>query len=525
MKSVHRSILNALVNLHAKHAGSHVAAVLHGDGGGRLTYEELVARSAHYSAQFREMTDSDDSLAVVQSRLDDLNSLPVVLASLEEFAGCVPLDPRHPAPGRFVDHLRDSCGLKGEEAVTLDDTEVVVGAADLRRRWPVDQHPLVLMFTGGASGAIRAVVNAESRLLESVQVSISLEKRLLGMATQPYAPSESKSSLVNALDTHANSKLVPLRYLSSSSFATMAGWTVMQRALCLRDTVVLAGKFEPGRFLDAIEQEEVTNLGLSPTAAAEILRVQRARPRSVGSLLAIGIGGASCDPDLASDLEDTFQSVVSIGYGSTELGGPAIMSSFDQPPEVRHSGRGQPLPGCATRLKPVDGFEAEGPTIGSKPDGVVGNLSVMSPAMALSYTSGELDTDADGFWVSDDLASLDEAGRVSIVGRRPNVVLRGAVRIPCSEIERLLVEVQGIRDCAVVGYPSGMSPLEDDIYAFVVREDETARSPTVVELRKAIRDELGAHCVPRQFRDVPTVPRTPDGKIRHGALRSALEAS
>jgi acyl-CoA synthetase (AMP-forming)/AMP-acid ligase II len=120
----------------------------------------------------------------------------------------------------------------------------------------------------------------------------------------------------------------------------------------------------------------------------------------------------------------------------------------------------------------------------------------------------------DGWLHTGDLARLDDDGYLYIVDRRTDIIITGGLNVYSAELERVLSEHPGIRECAVVGVPNpewGESVAavvvgdisRDEVVAFCRARLAGFKRPRVVELR----DEL---------------PRNAMGKVEKLTLRAQL---
>ena len=178
---------------------------------------------------------------------------------------------------------------------------------------------------------------------------------------------------------------------------------------------------------------------------------------------------------------------------------------------------GPPLPGVELRLRDERGRE-----LGT---GEVGTLEVRGPNVFKGYwrmpekTAEELL--GDGFFVTGDLASIDEAGYVTIVGRGKDLVISGGYNVYPKEIERALDALAGVRESAVVG--AAHDDLGEVPVAFVVR----AADPAGAGLDEAavvagIEGSLARYKRPRRVVFVDELPRNAMGKVQKGELRERL---
>ena len=124
--------------------------------------------------------------------------------------------------------------------------------------------------------------------------------------------------------------------------------------------------------------------------------------------------------------------------------------------------------------------------------------------------------DADGWYHTGDLASMDERGFCRIEGRLKDMIIRGGENIYPREIEAVLFAHHCIADVAVVGIPD--DKWGEQVAAFVrLAGDEC---PTPDELSAHVRAQLASFKVPRTWVFVETFPLTGSGKVQKFALRS-----
>jgi acyl-CoA synthetase (AMP-forming)/AMP-acid ligase II len=120
----------------------------------------------------------------------------------------------------------------------------------------------------------------------------------------------------------------------------------------------------------------------------------------------------------------------------------------------------------------------------------------------------------DGWIRTGDLGFVDEAGRIHLVDRTKDVIIRAGQNVYPSEIERALMTHPAVRDAAVVGMPDedyGEVPL-----AYVVAEPGTRTT----ELLAHVGELLAPYKRPRRVEFIEQVPRNPAGKIVKKLLRA-----
>jgi fatty-acyl-CoA synthase len=162
---------------------------------------------------------------------------------------------------------------------------------------------------------------------------------------------------------------------------------------------------------------------------------------------------------------------------------------------------------------------AVGPDGREVPPGEVGELWLQGPHVAKGYWNHPEATaaalDADGFFHTGDLVSVDAEGFFTIAGRSKDMFISGGVNIYPAEIEGELLLHPAVADAAVVGVPD--ETWGEVGIAFVVLRDGMNLTPTA--LPDFLLGRLARYKLPREFVFVPQLPRTAYGKVVKGELR------
>lgn len=127
--------------------------------------------------------------------------------------------------------------------------------------------------------------------------------------------------------------------------------------------------------------------------------------------------------------------------------------------------------------------------------------------------------DEEGWFYSGDLAVMDEAGNVRIVGRIKDMIIRGGENLNSNLINDNLEGCPGVADHAVIGMPD--ERLGERICAFLVPKDgETVNRDVVLEYlrQKRVQKRLW----PERVELIEEIPRTESGKIKKNALSVEL---
>ncbi|MDX2011805.1 MAG: AMP-binding protein [Myxococcaceae bacterium] len=144
--------------------------------------------------------------------------------------------------------------------------------------------------------------------------------------------------------------------------------------------------------------------------------------------------------------------------------------------------------------------------------GQMGEVAVRGPNVFLGYLNRPDATaavlDADGWFFTGDLATVDEAGQVRIVGRRATDLIKcGGFKVGAGEVEAALLEHPLVREAAVVGRPD--ADLGERIVAFVVTSEDVA--PKALE--EHVARLTSPHKRPREVHLVAELPRNAMGKV------------
>jgi hypothetical protein len=171
--------------------------------------------------------------------------------------------------------------------------------------------------------------------------------------------------------------------------------------------------------------------------------------------------------------------------------------------------------------------------------GKPGELCTRGYSVMLGYWQQPADTaeaiDRAGWMHTGDLATMDEAGYVRIVGRSKDMIIRGGENVYPREIEEFLHTYPGVADVQVVGIPD--EHYGEDIVAFASRGRRAARrgraARTLPHVHRPLQDpppRTPRHRVPDDgHRKGPEVQAPPAGNrradrraaLRHVAARSA----
>ncbi len=375
-----------------------------------------------------------------------------------------------------------------------------VGAGDL----------LALLYTSGTTGKPKGTMHSHRSLIAPVAASVKLRElwlrrpNLKTVGQMAVALGRYRQRLLRAIGK-------PQTFLSTTGWHTITGLEVMLQALLMGDRLVIMPRYHPRQALELVERERVTILVAVPTAFKVMVGMQAVEQYDTSSLLICGTGAAPCPAELAHEIRERFGCAVHIGFGATETGGGISATSIADSAARQAETVGQPMPGM--EVKVVDGARRE------LPRGAVGELACRSDSVMLGYYGAPEATaevlDEEGWYYTGDLARMDEAGYIHIVGRKRDVIIRGGQNIYPAEIEAYLAGHDQIREAAVVGVPAAVGG--EEAWAYLILEE--GAEMTAREVVEHCRAALESYKIPSQVRFVADFPRSETGKAQKFRLR------
>lgn len=350
-------------------------------------------------------------------------------------------------------------------------------------RRPQVDHLATVIFSSGSTGDPKGVMlshfNIDSNAESVAQVlNVESNDRVLGILPQFH------------------------------SFGYMATWFSVNNGLGL---VCHHNPVDAATIGPLVEREKVTVMIATPTFLQVYMR--RCNPGQFGALRAVITGAEKLQPSTADAFEERFGIRPLEGYGTTEAAPVVAVGTlayrapgFFQPGAKRGS-VGQPIPGVAVKVVDPDSREP-------LPAGEPGMLLVRGPNVMEGYLGREDLTQSvmhDGWYITGDIAIVDEDGFIQITDRLARFSKIGGEMVPHGKIETVLHELAGVRDervFCVVGIPD---PKKGERLAVLMTIEESA----VEGLLSAMGDRgLPNLYIPRrdQFVKTDEIPMLGTGK-------------
>ncbi len=273
-------------------------------------------------------------------------------------------------------------------------------------------------------------------------------------------------------------------------------------------------RFNAKALLDVLVKYEVTTMCAPPTVWRMLIQQDLA---SVKTKLRELIGaGEPLNPEVIDQVKKAWGITIRDGFGQTETTAQ-IGNTPDQP--LKPGSMGRPLPGYRIAL-----LDAE-----SKPS-VEGEVALVMgehrPVGLMVGYAGDAAKTAevmrDGHYRTGDVASIDDEGYITYVGRADDVFKASDYRISPFELESVLIEHPAVAEAAVVPSPDPLRLAVPKAFVILVAGQEPSK-----ELAKDIfaftRERLAPYKRIRRL-SFADLPKTISGKIRRVELRKAEEA-
>jgi fatty-acyl-CoA synthase len=277
--------------------------------------------------------------------------------------------------------------------------------------------------------------------------------------------------------------------------------------------VIPSEAYDPLAVLECVQAERCTSLYGVPT----MFIAERDHPRfgefNLSSLRTGIMAGSPCPIELMKDVVSRMHMAqVAIGYGMTETSPISTMSATDDLLEWRVGTVGRVFP--HVEIKIID--PGSGAIV---PRGMPGELCTRGYSVMLGYWNNEKATNAcidpAGWMHSGDLATMDDAGYVNIVGRIKDMIIRGGENIAPREIEEYLVTHPSISEAQVIGVPS--EKYGEEVMAWV--RPRPGATLTADELTRFFEGKIARFKVPKYWKIVDGFPMTVTGKVQKFRMR------
>ena len=307
------------------------------------------------------------------------------------------------------------------------------------------------------------------------------------------------------------------RILSAAPFSHLYGIFNFHAALELGATSVLLPIFTPPDLAARISEAKPTVVFSAPAHAAAVLGMGLTEKFDFSSVRFTVFSGAACPVELLKSYQAKVPtSTVAQLWGMTELVA-GCFTHHDDILEDAANTAGPAAPGNEVRVLDEDGEPVA--------SGVEGDLQIRGSSVFAGYldnaAANESSFTPDGWFITGDLAVIDDRGYVKLTGRSKDIINRGGIKYNPSDVEELLLQHPAIAQAAIV-------PMKDEVlgergccFAVLAANAET---PGLTEICSFLEErDVSKYKWPERLEFVPEMPLTPTRKIIKGRLAALLD--
>ena len=275
-------------------------------------------------------------------------------------------------------------------------------------------------------------------------------------------------------------------------------------------SMIFLSKFNIDQALAWIKRAN-TMMGV-PTFYTRLLDEDRFDKRLTDHMRLFISGSAPLLADTHKTFEQRTGKKILERYGMTETN----MSTSNPYNGSRIAGTvGIPLPGVELRIADDKGNEVAKGEIGIielRGDNVFDGYWRMPEKTAESFRE-------DGFFITGDMARVDENGYITIVGRDKDLIISGGLNVYPKEVETLIDELEDVEESAVVSAPH--KDFGEAVVAIVVRKQDEVTEQIIKEY---LLDKLAKFKQPKKIVFVDSLPRNNMGKVQKSELRKNYQS-
>jgi len=288
-------------------------------------------------------------------------------------------------------------------------------------------------------------------------------------------------------------------------------------------TLVMPGqKMDGASIYELLDTYKVSCTAAVPTVWLMLLQHLESTGARLPHLKRVVIGGSACPRAMTEKFQNVYGVDVIHAWGMTEMSPLGTLCSMK--PEYEHlTGEArldiqmkQGHPPFGVEMKIVDDSDRKLPWDGK----TFGRLMVRGPAVAASYYRNTDDIlDAEGFFDTGDVATVDRYGYMQITDRAKDVIKSGGEWISSIDLENLAVGHPRVAEAAVIGI---RHPKWDErpLLVIVPKKGEKLSKTEILDFMK---DKIAKWWMPDDVVFVDEIPHTATGKIQKTALRDKFK--
>ncbi|MGD6749058.1 class I adenylate-forming enzyme family protein [Streptomyces sp. BH105] len=375
-----------------------------------------------------------------------------------------------------------------------------------------------LAFTGGTTGRSKAV-----RVLHRNVLANALQMACWRGAAVPVTDDEGRVALdsVPAAQTAHSMDLGTSTAVALAPLFHAMGLVGQSVSVAVAGTVVMAGRFEPRRFVELIEEHGVTSVPGSPALFHALLALPGVEELDLSSVRSVNSGAAPVDTDTMRRLGALFPNATIVeGYGLTEATMALAAHPLVDDNPVPEGSVGAPVFDTEVEIRDL----GRGPAL---PVGETGEVWARGPQITDGY-QGHPDLTAeqfqDGWLRTGDLGRVDEDGWLYLVGRAKDMLIYKGYNVYPTPLEDLLHRHPAVAGASVIGAPR--AEVGEIPVAYVVPRAGHAPGPELAEkLMAFVAEHVAPYQRLREIHFLEALPVSAAGKILKTDLRQRYAAA
>ncbi|MDX2032170.1 MAG: AMP-binding protein [Blastocatellia bacterium] len=285
--------------------------------------------------------------------------------------------------------------------------------------------------------------------------------------------------------------------------------------VCFGAALIPLIAFDPLKQLELLASERGTFFVGVPTMLIAVLNHPRFAEFDLSSMRGVGSGGSPVPVALMEQYHARTGAQPWIIYGMTEAHCTITFTMPDDPLALKIGSVGAPLPHIDVMI--ADPRTGEPVGLGERGELCMRGFLVTKGYYRMPEKTAET-IDEDGWLHSGDLATMNAEGRVNIVGRVKEMIIRGGENLFPAEIEAFFMHHPKIAEAQIVGVPDAF--MGEELVALLrLKPGETAGEE---EMREYCRDNISRQKTPKYIRFVDAYPLTASGKVQKFVLQEQL---
>jgi long-chain acyl-CoA synthetase len=378
----------------------------------------------------------------------------------------------------------------------IDDAEATVppGMTDWQA-WR-DAQPL---WQGAPPGAVASIIYTSGTT-----------GRPKGVRRRPPTPEQARG--IEAMRRQVYGLVPRIRALLPGPLYHSAPNSFGLNAARLAELLVVMPRFDAEELLHLIDEHRIDTLLAVPTMFVRLLKLPEAvRQRyDLSSLRFVIHAAAPCPIAVKRAMIDWWGPVMNEFYGGTETGAISFCTSAEW---LAHPGTvGRLVEGASVRILDDAGR--------ALPPGAPGEIFMRLDYVPEFTYHGQdekrREVERDGLITLGDVGYLDTENYLYLCDRKRDMAIVGGTNIYPAEIEAVLVNAPGVRDCAVFGVPDA----DYGEVLMAVVEPLPNAAPDIESIRHYLAQSFTGFKLPRRIEIRGSLPREDSGKIFKRALRA-----